>query len=149
MSTTIAERILQVRGRTKQAAFAALLGVNPNTLRGYENGHVEPNFRFLTRICAEFSVNPTWLLMGVGTEKSDGGQTCLKPQAGFNACPHCLDSYKKLVQAKEQQIAAQEREIALLKENNGLKEALNAATLNENVSLSLSAHESCSRAKTP
>lgn len=63
---TIAERLLLVRGKTKQGEFAKLLNINPNTLRNYENGRVTPNQEILERVCVQFSVLPEWLLLGTG-----------------------------------------------------------------------------------
>ena len=63
---TIAERLLRVRGKTKQGDFAKALGINPNTLRTYENGRSLPNQEILEKICVQFSVSPAWLLLGVG-----------------------------------------------------------------------------------
>ena len=64
--STVAGRLLQVRGKTKQGDFAKLLGINPNTLRTYENGRSLPNQDFLARVCVQFSVSPSWLLLGEG-----------------------------------------------------------------------------------
>lgn len=63
---TIAERFLLLRGQTKQGDFAKALGINPNTLRNYENGRALPNQEILERICVNFSVSPEWLLLGRG-----------------------------------------------------------------------------------
>lgn len=71
MNTTISERLLALRGKTKQGDFAKLLGINPNTLRNYENGRVYPNQEILERICVTFSVLPEWLLMGTGPMKNE------------------------------------------------------------------------------
>ena len=59
-------RLLQVRGKTKKGDFAKLLVINPNTLRTYENGRSLPNQDFLARVCVQFSVSPSWLLLGEG-----------------------------------------------------------------------------------
>lgn len=63
---TISERLLLLRGKTKQGDFAKALQINPNTLRNYENGRVLPNQEILERICVEFSVSAEWLLTGRG-----------------------------------------------------------------------------------
>ena len=68
---TIAERLLRVRGKTKQGEFAKSLGINPNTLRTYENGRSLPNQEVLERICVQFSVSPAWLLLGVGPMRAN------------------------------------------------------------------------------
>ena len=62
--SSIAERILAVRGDTPQASFAKALEINPNTLRSYERGLAIPNQEVLARMCVKFSVNPAWLLLG-------------------------------------------------------------------------------------
>lgn len=68
--SSIADRLLQIRGKVKQKAFADTLGINANTLRGYESGRVLPNHEFLEKICVQFSVNPKWLLLGTGPMKT-------------------------------------------------------------------------------
>lgn len=62
--SSIAERILTVRGDMPQASFAKALEINPNTLRSYERGLAIPNQEVLARLCVKFSVNPAWLLLG-------------------------------------------------------------------------------------
>lgn len=64
--TTFAQRLLILRGSTKQGEFAQQLEVNPNTLRAYEEGRSLPNQDVLSRICVKFSVSPSWLLLGHG-----------------------------------------------------------------------------------
>lgn len=63
---TIAERLVFVRGTMTQAAFAARLGVNVNTLRAYEKGRALPGFEVLETLCAQFNVSPAWVLTGDG-----------------------------------------------------------------------------------
>ena len=46
----------------QQAATA--LGVELRTLYRWERGQFEPNFEVLARLCALYSVTPTWLIMG-------------------------------------------------------------------------------------
>lgn len=81
--TTIAERFLLVRGKTKQGDFAKALGINPNTLRNYENGRVLPNQEILERVCTQFSVSPRWLLLGEGTmtEQNVPSDFTVQPEA--------------------------------------------------------------------
>jgi transcriptional regulator with XRE-family HTH domain len=121
--SSIAERLLQLRGKTRQGDFAATLGINPNTLRGYESGRALPNQEVMEKICRVFSVNPAWLLLGQGEiEQNDREKqqppaaTALKrdDHAVPAACGNCLELYEKLVQS-------QEREIALVRENSDLK----------------------------
>jgi transcriptional regulator with XRE-family HTH domain len=65
--TNFTQRLLAVRGDMAQKDFAKKLGINPNTLRAYENGRSLPNQDKLAEICVKFSVSPTWLLLGTGT----------------------------------------------------------------------------------
>ena len=80
--TTIAERFLLLRGKAKQGDFAKELGINPNTLRSYENGRSIPNQELLQQICVQFSVSPAWLLLGNGpmrTAKASSEETKEQP----------------------------------------------------------------------
>ena len=65
-NSSIADRILSIRGTRKQGEFARELDVNPNTLRAYEKGRATPGQDFLERLAVKFSVNPEWLLLGQG-----------------------------------------------------------------------------------
>lgn len=65
--STIADRIIAVRGKMRQADFAEKIGINTNTLRNYENGRALPNQKVLESICVHFSVNSSWLLLGAGS----------------------------------------------------------------------------------
>lgn len=116
---TIGERLLFVRGEMKQGEFAKRLNINPNTLRNYESGRVLPNQDILERVCVQFSVNPTWLLLGIGAEKNE--EAALAPKANTAACSRCVELYEKLTLAQGKVIQAQEQKEALLKENGELK----------------------------
>lgn len=63
---SIAKRLVALRGKEPRVAFAAMLGISPNTLRNYESGLSLPNSEMLARICETFSVDPGWLLLGTG-----------------------------------------------------------------------------------
>lgn len=65
----------------KQKDFAQILGINPNTLRAYEDGRSIPNQDVLERICVKFSVSPAWLLLGRGPmyEKGNKDDTSTPP----------------------------------------------------------------------
>lgn len=47
-------------------AFAGKTGVSKNTLVNYRDGITSPSADFLEKVCAQFSVNPGWLLAGEG-----------------------------------------------------------------------------------
>ena len=116
---TFAQRLLALRGATKQKIFAQELRINPNTLRAYEEGRSLPNQKVLERICVKYSVSPVWLLLGEGSvrpleldrQKEAGAD---EGSASSAMCQRCLELYEKLVQA-------QGRENMLLKENADLK----------------------------
>jgi len=111
---SFAQRLLTLRGDIKQNAFAQELGLNPNTLRAYEEGRSFPNQKILERICVKYSLSPAWLLLGEGSMRplESDNQKETVPDAG--PCLRCLALYERLVQA-------QERESVLLKENAALK----------------------------
>jgi transcriptional regulator with XRE-family HTH domain len=123
--SSIAERLLVVRGKTKQGLFAAKLGINPNTLRGYESGRVLPNFDVLAKVCVEYSIEPAWLILGIEPMKSQAGHEkpakYVRTPAG---CPHCLELYAKLVRAQDHEIELLEENSALKAENKALRDRL-------------------------
>lgn len=66
LNMEIGERIKLVRGDLKQDVFAQRLGIHKNTVGTYERGVRVPDATLLNRICVEFGVSPTWLLLGQG-----------------------------------------------------------------------------------
>jgi transcriptional regulator with XRE-family HTH domain len=67
--TPFAQRLTSVRealGHSSRKAFAAILGMHPDTLGGYERGDTFPDQGFLTRYKRDFSVNLDWLISGEG-----------------------------------------------------------------------------------
>ena len=130
---TIAERLLLVRGKIKQGEFAALLDVNPNTLRSYENGRSCPNQEFLERICVQFSVSAEWLLLGRGsmrageTRSEHTEQSQLVETASAISCARCALLEEELTEERKErrELGAELREVnaenrRLAKENTEL-----------------------------
>lgn len=124
--STIAERILLVRGKMKQYEFANILDINPNTLRAYENGRVMPGHKVLEAICVKFSVFPAWLLLGegpmhAGVKREGATQPSSQSTDGnvvdTSACKQCLELYSKLDTANERLYLA-------MRENSELKEKI-------------------------
>ena len=75
--TPFGQRLTAIRealGFNERKAFAALLGVNAETLGGYERGDNMPNHEFLTRYKHEFSVNLDWLITGDGEMRLPGAE---------------------------------------------------------------------------
>ena len=136
--STIAERFLLLRGKTKQGEFATLLNINPNTLRNYENGRVLPNQAILERICVQLSVSAEWLLLGRGPIRLEEEQSASIPQhqetqpsetASTTTCARCekLEAKLEKVEGQRDELADENRR--LLKENGLLREE--NATLRE------------------
>ena len=63
---TIAERLVFLRGNATQAEFADRIGINVNTLRGYEKGRALPGYEVLETLCTRLNVSPHWILTGQG-----------------------------------------------------------------------------------
>lgn len=134
--STIAERLLLVRGKIKQGEFATLLDVNPNTLRSYENGRSCPNQEFLERVCVQFSVSAEWLLLGRGPMHIGEAQPTNTPQpeqtqpsetTSTTTCARCERLEEELAEERRErrELSAELREVnaenrRLAKENNEL-----------------------------
>lgn len=58
-------RLIHIRGRLSQAAFAAKCGIHKNTLGHYERNERGPDACFLTAL-AYMGVNINWILTGTG-----------------------------------------------------------------------------------
>ena len=135
--STIAERLLKLRGKSKQGEFAASLCVNPNTLRSYENGRSLPNQDFLERICVQFSVSPAWLLLGQGPmwlDECEAEQKGVQASAGGMPCPECAALKNELASEKQERrnLSDENRQLyrrclELERQNGELRLALQAA----------------------
>lgn len=67
--TPLGQRLTAVReavGYSARLPFAQLLGMNPETLGGYERGDSIPDLDFLAMYKQRFSVNLDWLITGEG-----------------------------------------------------------------------------------
>ena len=49
----------------KQAEFAQVLGIKPNTVTSYETGLRVPSDAVITSICREFNVSEHWLAKAI------------------------------------------------------------------------------------
>lgn len=65
------ERCKLVRGDMSLDDFAKKLGVYPGEINDIENNHAQPEGYLLSKICTEFNINPTWLLLGIGPKQTD------------------------------------------------------------------------------
>jgi putative phage repressor len=130
--STIAERLLLLRGKTKQGEFANSLGINPNTLRSYENGRTSPNHEFLEQICVQFSVSPEWLLLGHGPirpEDSETPQNELPQPMPHDEALRRLEARLDASENERRELGIENRQLhrdkaELLRENGELREKL-------------------------
>ncbi|MBQ7607987.1 MAG: helix-turn-helix domain-containing protein [Desulfovibrionaceae bacterium] len=138
--TTISKRIVLVRDSLTQKDFAEKLGINPNTLRSYECGRSLPNQEVLERVCVQFSVSPSWLLLGKGEMKSKENEAAsatgspqdtvrtdtetTKPRAnGEGALTEKIRLLEELLCAKDEVIKAKDEVIKALGAENEAKNA--------------------------
>ena len=54
--SSIADRLVFLRGSATQAEFADRVGINVNTLRGYEKGRALPGYEVLESLCSKLNV---------------------------------------------------------------------------------------------
>lgn len=71
-NSSMADRLVFLRGNMTQKEFAKKVGINPNTLRNYETGRVLPNQALLATLCYYLNVDPEWILLGRGKPFRDG-----------------------------------------------------------------------------
>lgn len=120
--STISERLLLLRGKTKQKEFARTLAINPNTLRSYENGRSSPNQELLEQICVQLSVSPEWLLLGRGPMRADPLAKNAEqeppapdsnPAAPASTCRQCEELRKALAgeQQERRELCAENRQL--------------------------------------
>ena len=79
--TLFSQRLTAVReavGFKERKAFAQKLGMNAETLGGYERGDAQPDYEFVVMYKKEFSVNIDWLITGEG-EMFDGPRSVAPP----------------------------------------------------------------------
>jgi len=121
---TFAERLKSFRKGISTANFAKKLGISGGALNNYERGRGVPNGKKLIHISKQLGVSVEWLLHGTGMEdKTADTANFLKDisELPITTCPNCGKLYDRIVHAQELLIKAQEREIALLKENAALQ----------------------------
>lgn len=65
VTTSIGDRLTQIRGSRSQAEFAKEIGVHKNTLGGYERGERTPDAVFLRNLMTT-GYNANWVISGEG-----------------------------------------------------------------------------------
>jgi len=73
-SAELGARIVLARGKKSQPVFAKELGVNKNTMIGYEKARVAPDILTIRKICALSGVALEWLVNGEGVRKEGNGR---------------------------------------------------------------------------
>ncbi|SHI59715.1 helix-turn-helix domain-containing protein [Halodesulfovibrio aestuarii] len=123
----IADRIRKIRGNLSQREFADRIGINMNTLRAYEKGRSLPPSEVLENICLNFDASPSWLLLGIESERR---QESSQPTHQEN-CPRCTELEARLDKEREEvrELSKELRELnaenrTILKENGKLKEEI-------------------------
>ncbi len=66
---TLGERLKYLRGDVKQDDFAAIIGINKNTLRAYEKDRNSPTADTILSIANKLLVSESWLAFGIGQMK--------------------------------------------------------------------------------
>lgn len=64
----LSERLVLVRKmlNVNQIPFAKMLGVSQSAYANYERGIREAPVALLTKICQDYKISPTWLILGEG-----------------------------------------------------------------------------------
>lgn len=65
-ASTLGERIRQIRNRVPRHEFARTLRIGTSTLQRYESGERRPDTEVVQRLCENYDINPTWLILGLG-----------------------------------------------------------------------------------
>ena len=86
---SIAERLVFLRGNATQAEFAERIGINVNTLRGYEKGRALPGFEVLESLCTKLNVSSEWILTGKGQPLQETGFSAVAETPGPAALRPC------------------------------------------------------------
>lgn len=129
------ENLKTLRGTHSRKDFAAQLGIQPNTLRNYEEGHSLPNFELGMFISRKFNVSPEWLLSGEGPmyrEQHAQPAQLPSPDTDAGPCPRCAKLEKELEDLRQEQRKERSKNDdliqALLKERDR-NEEVNATVL--------------------
>ena len=119
------DRLKEAAGVDTDLGLTSILGVRASGIYNARKERGKIPHKWLVTISTKYGVNLEWLVFGTGP------RDMVKQSAAPGVCPQCTElqrqltiANERLIQAKESVIAAQEREINLLKENSGLKEKI-------------------------
>ena len=105
--TTVAARIRELRGSLSQKAFADRVGTSRTTVVAWEKGEYLPQSPSLSKMAADFQVNPDWIL-GL----ADASAPLVRPVAEATPVPASLAP----VQAAELSLATVDAIVAAVRE---------------------------------
>lgn len=72
MSETIAERIMEIKGKKSLKDLALETGVPSGTIHNYIKKRREPSLNFVVQLCNSLNVNEKWILTGEGPKYREG-----------------------------------------------------------------------------
>jgi transcriptional regulator with XRE-family HTH domain len=119
---TLGQRLKHVRNDLSQQAIADKLGIPQSTWNNYESGRNQPDLALLDKICVHFGIKTDWLLFGRGPMREEAQ---VSPGQATEYNNQLLESRVAALEKgfAEKLVYSQEREIALLREINELKNA--------------------------
>ncbi|MFV0420868.1 helix-turn-helix domain-containing protein [Oleidesulfovibrio sp.] len=106
------QNLRALRGAQSRKDFAALLGIQPNTLRNYEEGLSLPNFELGMLISRKFNVSPEWLLSGENAATCESSTHTTETESrgtATAACSRCIHLELELEKLRQEE--RKEREI--------------------------------------
>jgi transcriptional regulator with XRE-family HTH domain len=125
-------RIRKLRGEMSQSEFSQLVGINPNTLRNYEQGQSLPNISTAAELCKKTGVLVEWLILGEGPMRR--GEEALSTPARSTISMDNQTLEKELASERDlnRELLMENRELnaenrQLIKENANLRVELERA----------------------
>jgi len=66
MTTTLGQKIRELRGKESIVSFCKEFNIHKNTLPFYEADKTSPKAEFILALCNKYKVNANWLILGEG-----------------------------------------------------------------------------------
>lgn len=153
---TIGSRLKQVRGKLSGEQFAALFGLNAQTIYRYERGARKPGTKFLQMVANKTGASLEWLIAGEGSPELSALEArenrpstthpSVEPLGGQEPCTQCAKLESRLEKTEERlevleqerrEVSAENRQLhqenaALLRENGRLREKIALLERNRN-----------------
>lgn len=145
---TIGSRLKRVRGKLSGEQFAALFGLNAQTIYRYERGARKPGTDFLQMVANKTGANLEWLIAGEGEpdlspleispESLPSISRSAEPLNKHEPCPQCaklesrlekMEERLEILEQERREVSTENRQLhrenaALLRENGELREKL-------------------------